>query len=157
MADRFNDTYRVQSARAEWHDYSGGRYFITICTHQWHSYLGRIDAEGMHLSPIGQYVDESLRSISSHYPYAAVPLYVVMPNHVHLLLDIIEYHEMAVASVIGGFKSAITRYANTHRLPFRWQSRFYDHIIHDMHESSMIEGYISNNVANWQYDKFNRK
>lgn len=42
----------------------------------------------MHLSAIGKYVDEQLRNVSSHYPYAPIPLWVVMPNHVHAIVII---------------------------------------------------------------------
>ena len=42
----------------------------------------------MHLSEIGAWVDEQLRNISSHYPYAEMPLWVVMPNHIHVIVVI---------------------------------------------------------------------
>jgi len=33
MSDnKFKGTYRIPSARAQWHDYEGGEYFVTICT-----------------------------------------------------------------------------------------------------------------------------
>ena len=40
----------------------------------------------MFLSPIGFYTDEQLRNIHQHYPYADVPLWVVMPNHLHAII-----------------------------------------------------------------------
>ena len=42
----------------------------------------------MHLSAIGEYVDEQIRNVSAHYPYAEIPLWVVMPNHVHAIVVI---------------------------------------------------------------------
>jgi REP element-mobilizing transposase RayT len=42
----------------------------------------------MHLNEIGRYADEQLRNVSSHYPYAEIPLWVVMPNHIHAIVII---------------------------------------------------------------------
>ena len=59
-----------------------------------------------------------------------------------------------VSSIIGSYKSAITKHAN--RLGFRidWQARFHDHIIRDDAEYSRIAEYIETNVVNWTTDKF---
>ena len=40
--DKFKNKYRIQSARAAWHDYSGGTYFVTICTKNREHYFGEI-------------------------------------------------------------------------------------------------------------------
>ena len=42
----------------------------------------------MHLNEIGRYADKQLRNVSSHYPYAEIPLWVVMPNHIHAIVII---------------------------------------------------------------------
>ena len=89
MSDiKFKDKYRIPSARATWHDYDGGIYFITICTKYREHYFGEIDNEVMHLSEIGTYTQECIEEISQHNPYAEIPLYVVMPNHLHLIVVI---------------------------------------------------------------------
>jgi putative transposase len=59
-----------------------------------------------------------------------------------------------VSSIIGSYKSAVTKHAN--RLGFEngWQSRFHDHIIRNDMEYQRISDYINNNPANWSEDKF---
>ena len=92
--DRFNNKYRVPSARALWHDYNAGMYFVTICTKDKVHYFGEIgcgnNGEGqMNLSIIGEYVTKCISEIPQHNPYAAVPLFVVMPNHIHMVVEIV--------------------------------------------------------------------
>lgn len=59
-----------------------------------------------------------------------------------------------ISSMIGSFKSAVTKYCNENKLPFGWQSRFHDHIIRDKDEFYRIRNYIINNPANWKEDNF---
>jgi len=59
-----------------------------------------------------------------------------------------------VSSIIGSYKSAVTKHANRLKLDSDWQHRFYDHIIRDDAEFSKISDYIANNVQNWEQDKF---
>ena len=84
-SDLFYNSYRVPSARAKWHDYGGGAYFITICTKGKEHYFGRISNGEMQLSTVGEYAKQCIEQISQHNPYAHVPLYVIMPNHIHLI------------------------------------------------------------------------
>lgn len=89
MSDNlFRYTYRIPSARAVWHAYNGGLYFVTICTKEHQHYFGEIDTNGMHMSAIGRYAEEQLRNAVNHYPYAEIPLWVVMPNHIHAIVII---------------------------------------------------------------------
>ena len=84
----FRNKYRIPSARAVWHDYDGGAYFVTICTKDMAHFFGEIVDGEMCLTEIGRCADEHLRNVSSHYPYAKIPLWVVMPNHVHAIVMI---------------------------------------------------------------------
>ena len=86
--DKFQNKYRIPSARAEWHDYNGGDYFITICTKNKKHYFGEIRNAEMKLSELGRYVEENLKQINLHYPYCKIPLYVVIPNHIHAIVII---------------------------------------------------------------------
>ena len=58
--------------------------------------------------------------------------------------------------VIGGIKSAVTKFANSKGIDFAWQTRFHDHIIRNPYQMKRIDEYITNNVANWNADCFNR-
>lgn len=84
----FRNKYRIPSARAVWHDYNGGAYFVTICTKDMAHFFGEIVDGEMCLTEIGLCADEQFRNVSSHYPYAKIPLWVVMPNHVHAIVMI---------------------------------------------------------------------
>jgi REP element-mobilizing transposase RayT len=174
--DRFQNKYRIESARADWHDYDGGSSFITICTKNREHFFGEIENGGMVLSDIGKYVTEQFGNVSMHYPYAEIPLFTIMPNHVHIIVVIdgnkTEYDRRMVETwraaslqdiaklqgwlsvVIGGLKSSITRFANEKQIDFSWQPRFHDHIIRDNVELNHVATYIENNVANWVDDEF---
>lgn len=57
--------------------------------------------------------------------------------------------------VIGGLKSAVTRYARANNISFAWQTRFHDRIVRDQYELNRIAEYIENNIARWAFDKPN--
>ena len=86
--EKYKNRYRITSARAVWHDYLGGAYFVTICTKDREFYFGKIEDEQMCLSEIGKYADDQFRDVSLYYPYAEIPSYVVMPNHIHAVVMI---------------------------------------------------------------------
>ncbi len=54
-----------------------------------------------------------------------------------------------LATIIGGFKQSITRFARTQQPSFAWQERYYDRIIRNQDEMNRIAEYIDNNVAKW--------
>ena len=51
--NKFRGRYRIPSARAQWHNYDGGEYFVTICTRDREHYFGEIAGGKMHLSEMG--------------------------------------------------------------------------------------------------------
>ena len=93
--DRWQNKYRIESARAEWHDYDGGIYFITICTNHREHFFGEIEDGNMALSDIGNYTAEQFQNVSAHYPYAEIPLFTIMPNHVHAIVVISACRDVA--------------------------------------------------------------
>ena len=78
------------------YDYSApGAYFVTICTHEKRCILstitvgdGVLDVPCVRLSPYGKIVEETLREIVNTYSWLSLDRYVIMPNHIHLLLRI---------------------------------------------------------------------
>ena len=74
--------------RASWHEYNGGMYFVTFCTMDRMHYLGEIADGKMNLSEIGKFADEQFRNVTAHYPYSEIPLWVVMPDHIHAIVVI---------------------------------------------------------------------
>ena len=59
-----------------------------------------------------------------------------------------------ISSVLGSYKSIVSKYAHLIKTDFAWQSRFYDHIIRDAISFEHIQNYIENNPKNWKEDKF---
>ena len=181
--EKFQNKYRIGTKRASWHDYNGGEYFITICTKDRNHYFGEIVDGEMRLSAVGKYTDECVQKISEHNPYAQIPEYVIMPDHIHLIVIIFgddcriapwrdstmepvdgknkTMQKMAnnmgrLSIAIGGFKQSVTRFARQNDIPFQWQSRFYDRIIRDQNEMNQIAEYIENNAAKWESDNSNQ-
>ena len=59
-----------------------------------------------------------------------------------------------LSSVIGSYKSAVTKHAHRLKFEFGWQDRFHDHIIRNEESFHLIEQYIENNAINWESDNF---
>jgi len=74
--------------RASFHDYSGGNYFVTIRTKDKRHFFGKIRNDEMIHSKIGRHCEQQLKELEKHYPYAEIPLYVVMPDHIHMIVRI---------------------------------------------------------------------
>ncbi len=60
----------------------------------------------------------------------------------------------SVSSIIGSYKSSVTKHANRLNLENGWQTRFHDHIIRARDEYLKIKYYIRNNPKNWEKDRF---
>ncbi|HUX53328.1 MAG TPA: transposase [Williamwhitmania sp.] len=60
-----------------------------------------------------------------------------------------------LSSIIGSYKSAVSKHAHRLGFNFAWQSRFYDHIIRNEQSFQTISEYIINNPSKWNDDKFN--
>lgn len=165
-----NPLYKKRkNIRAEFHDYSGGVYFITICTREKCHYFGRIANGEMLFTSIGEYCQLQLEQAKMHYPYVEIPLFVVMPNHLHAIISIKstaktqQAHEpcgptvrTALSVIVGGLKRSVTMFARRHNMEFGWQSRYHDHIIRGIADGNKIADYIENNVARWDTDCFNK-
>ena len=60
-----------------------------------------------------------------------------------------------LASIMRGYKSAVTTYARKNNIKFEWHIRYHDHIIRNEEEFLRISNYIKNNPSKWPDDKFN--
>mgnify|MGYP003471137831 CR=1 FL=1 len=59
-----------------------------------------------------------------------------------------------ISSIVGSYKSVVSKNAHFVNSRFAWQSCFHDHIIRDAKSFERIQNYISNNPLNWKNDKF---
>ena len=87
---KFKGRYRIPSARAWWHQYNGGTYFVTICTKNREHFFGEIKDGIMTLSEVGEYLNQQILSTPQVRPdmNLEIPTFTIMPNHVHLLVVI---------------------------------------------------------------------
>lgn len=74
--------------RAQWHDYNDGLYFVTICTYRKTHIFGKIQSGKMHLTSLGLIVEDCIKGIPSHSKSVELWNYVVMPNHIHMVVNI---------------------------------------------------------------------
>ena len=77
---------------------------MTFCTKNREHYLGEILDGKMSLTDVGKFADEQFRNVTEHYPYAEIPLWVVMPDHIHAIV-IIDNDKIPYERRIVGFDS----------------------------------------------------
>lgn len=148
--------------RLSQYDYSSnGLYFITICTKNRKRLLSEIQLDTatipqppkIMLTIYGRLVEDSILRMETFYPEVRILNYVVMPNHVHLLLFLYSDKDKkspSVSQIIQQFKGAVTKQAG---FPI-WQSRFYDHVVRSEKDLQDIVTYIENNPARWAEDEY---
>jgi len=78
-----------RSIRLNHYDYSQpGSYFVTICTHAKSPLFGEIINGEMVLNDLGKIVEQCMSEILIHYPDVELDKWVIMPNHVHMIIVI---------------------------------------------------------------------
>lgn len=144
--------------RLENHDYqSPGYYHIVILTHKRARFLGYLDNGVMNLSPFGEVFCEMLENISDIMPSIEIVKFQVMPDHVHLLVNLVEIEDSAKPVSIPEFVSRIKTYSvwkyknvqsskNNPVLPTKaWHRSFYDHILRTTEEAELTFNYVEFN------------
>ena len=154
------------------YDYSQqGAYFITIVTKDRQHFFGEISNHEIHYSPIGEYVKHNFSEISNRVDYLYIDNWVIMPNHLHLIVVITNQKEdymqitglsplnsKSISSFVNHLKGNIKRWCSENDFSyFSWQARFHDRIIRDANEYNRISKYIDNNILNWENDDENLK
>ena len=91
MSSLFRNKYRNESFRLTGHDYSSGKYFVTICTHGMISYFGNISVGKMVLSETGHIANETWYELPKHFSNVTLDEFVIMPNHIHGIIIIEPY------------------------------------------------------------------
>lgn len=89
MADKYQNKYRIDSARLKNWDYaSDGAYFITICTKNRTHFFGEIMNGQMQFSEIGKIAHQNWEAIPQHFSFVRLDAFIIMPNHTHGILII---------------------------------------------------------------------
>ena len=80
-----------KSIRLKGHDYTqNGAYYVTICTHERKCLFGDIKDGSMALNECGKIADKCWNEIPAHFPHVDLDEYIVMPNHVHGIINIVD-------------------------------------------------------------------
>ena len=150
------------------YDYSSpGAYFVTICTHDRQCILSRVsvgaDALGgpnLQLTDTGIVVEQHILS-TDHIPGFRVDKYVVMPNHIHMILRIDSETASpdngppgASAPTVSDAVGALKRLDNRRLGHDIWQRSFHEHVIRNEHDYREIWDYIDQNPAKWVEDRY---
>ena len=147
------------------YDYSlGGCYFVTICTQNRARILSHIVGDGFPVpTDHGNIAEAKINEIPLKYPGVFVENYVIMPDHIHLLLRI-EAHgtgnpSPTVGTIIGWYKYETTKlFNNLQNTPGQkhFQRSYYDHVIRNQQDYNEIWEYIENNPRKWAMQKQGR-
>ena len=186
MTGKYEDKYRIQSARLQNWDYGwNGSYFITICTKGRESHLGNIADENMCLSQAGKLVYQLWYEIPDHFLFVLLDAFVVMPNHIHgiIVIDKTDGDDddgrdaiNRVSTTTGGatgdknpmmhknlsriirwYKGRVAFELRKINPEFGWQPRFHDHIIRNQKSFETIQAYIINTPVKWHEDTYYEK
>ena len=148
-------------------DYSTpGAYFLTICVEEKKCILGSIvgggalDAPLVRLSKTGQIVQKYIES-GNTIPGVTVDKYVVMPNHIHMILFVDEAVSLGTSkapspanSVIPHFVSTFKRFVHRDIGKKIFQRSYHDHVIRGEKDYRKIWQYIDGNPGKWMDDCF---
>jgi len=145
------------------YDYStNGAYFVTICTKERANILSTIDVGKaalclpiLELSDIGRIAEKYINNVNVVYDGVMVDEYVIMPNHIHLIITIDNFGRQRAAfptlsDIVRSIKIMIRK--ETGKSFF--QTSFYDHIIRSEQDYLKIWRYIDTNPEKWTEDRF---
>ena len=143
-----------------------GAYFLTICTENRRKILSQIvggdvlDAPyDIKLTSYGQIADKFINQLSDFYTNIEVDNYVIMPNHIHIILIV---HDSGASrtspptkqhSPISSFVSTFKRFCNKELGENIWQRHFYDHVIRNKEDYEKHVKYIYENPVRWYFDE----
>ena len=126
---------------------------------------GVLDVPQNILTYYGEIADKYIRQMNDYYDQNSVEKYVIMPNHIHMIITISEDEKpiwssgtpTPTNSLIPQFVSTFKRYCNReYPIPI-WQRSFHDHIIRGEKDYLKIWEYIDTNVLKWEDDCFYNK
>lgn len=139
--------------RIKYYDYTKeNMYFVTICIKDRLELLGKIKSENnvIELTKEGNTAKQNINNIEKRYENIIIDEYVVMPNHIHMILIIKSKAKNNLSRIIKQYKRSISKEIGYSI----WQKSFYEHIIRNEKEYMQIKEYIQNNIKNWKEDKY---
>ena len=108
--------------------------------------------------PYGEIAAKYLNQLHAFYREIRVESYVIMPNHIHILLRVLEGPSGRPVptkqnSIVSRFVSTFKRFANKEYGKNIWQARSYDHVIRDQADFDRHLKYIQENPFGWWEDE----
>ncbi|WP_317855027.1 transposase [Chakrabartyella piscis] len=163
-----------KSLRLQSYDYSqNGAYFITICTQNKKCILGDIgmdtgdivgdgvlDIPFIMLSHYGKIVEQTILDIAKTYDDVEIPKYIIMPNHIHMIVHI-ENKKNGLSRTptptranarIPSMVSTLKRFSNKKCGESIWQRSYHEHVIRNQTSYEEIWQYIDTNPIKWELD-----
>ena len=166
-----NDFSERKRLRLKDFDYSSNNfYFVTVCIKNKEPLLSNIVGDDAHivprdahiipkkiiLKPCGEIAEKHILRINTMYQNAYVEKYIIMPNHIHMLVFIDGYGNKtandvgtvrapsptSLSTIIRTFKTMVTKEIGT---PI-WQRSFYDEIIKNETHFQNVWNYIAYNA-----------
>ncbi|MBE6816562.1 MAG: transposase [Ruminococcaceae bacterium] len=148
------------------YDYStNGKYFVTFCVKDMKCVLssvvgsGDLDAPELVLSEYGMIIDKNIVTMNGIYNDINAEKYIIMPNHVHMIIDIDNNNNGASGSPLptnsklSRYIGTLKRFCNKKIGKNIWQTGFYDHIIRNDEDYEMHLQYIDKNPKKWLLGK----
>ncbi len=158
-----------KTLRLAGYDYNeNGLYFLTICVKNKEKILCKIVGDGVLdvpkiiLSPYGKIVEKYILSINNTEKIS-VHKYVIMPDHIHLLIFVDNYTEgplhgtsrtpSPTNALVPHMVSTFKRFCNKEIGLNIWQRGFYDHIIRNEQDYIKHYNYIETNPLLWEKER----
>ena len=178
-----SDRHHRRSIRMKNYDYAGeGLYFITICVNHHRCLLGRIENGVMIPNAAGTMMETEWLKMPERFPYTVLQEHVLMPNHFHGIVEILESplcacssdtctcstppsKRAALGEMVGAFKSIVTGEYIKGVKELGWprfagkllQRNYWEHTIRSWDAFFNISYYININPKKWKQDRFFRE
>lgn len=168
--------------RLKGYDYRAeGYYFIKICTQYRKEILGKIIYDKnklqksvgadsisarIRLNNAGKMINNIYLDLENQFKYIKLHDYVIMPNHIHGILEICERADMESAPTVNEIIQTFKRHTTIEYIKGVkkgiyqsfdkriWQRNYYEHVIRNEKEYYKIVEYIRNNPLKWEEDKY---
>ena len=157
-----------QSIRLKDYDYSSdGAYFMTVCAQDKEYMFGDVIDGKMILNLSGEMVKKWLSELENKFKNIELGEYVIMPNHIHLIVFImnvaVRSEQNNIPQIVQWLKTMTTNeyiknVKQNNWKPFDkrlWQRNYYDRVIRNEKELNKIRKYIFENPLKWEFDKNN--
>jgi len=142
---------------------------VTICVEGRVGRLGKVSDGTMIANQLGETANEGWHWLGTKFPMIRIPVFCVMPNHVHAIIYIEDIGrgglqtaqgfvwKKPLGRIVGAYKTHSTVLINnicgTPGERF-WQRNYYERVIRNDRAYEATHNYIEANSANWEKDEY---